>query len=663
MDVIIFLALTVLSLALLILPKTLHATYHFALQLGLMAISSYWAVQAWSHGQTLVLELPFMWAQGTPRLMIDSLSAFFVVVINLTMLTGGLYARGYLRPYQSTKSSAELGWHYFNLFWLQLSLLFVVMMRNAIDFLVAWELMSAASFFLVLFESEKKETVKIAIRYLIQMHVGMVFLMGGFLFAFSQTGGVAGFDGLSAYFEQTQPLYLFMVFFVGFAVKAGFVPVHTWLPQAHPAAPSHVSGMMSGVMIKMGIYGILRVALQIHTNTFAVGLFVLLIAIATGLYGIMNAIVQKDIKKILAFSSIENIGIIGIGIGVSLVGKALGIVDMEALGMAGALLHILNHSLFKSLLFFSAGSVYQQTHTRYIEHLGGLIKRMPTTGVVTLIGVLAISGLPPFNGFVSEFLIYTGLFHGLQAAGLMSDLIILLTFVSLALIGGLAVFAFTRYYSIAFLGSPRHACVSHAHEVDTDMRIPKLLIVGLMLAIGLGGSALLPVLQIVVAPLVTTAAPLELAASSLMGVAIAGGSLVGLVALIWYVRSRQQSGVEVTHNLPWGCGYMYKDADVPLHQYTATSYADNYQELFAPLVGERKERVLYAEEEIFPQPRSFKTEPYDKLEQSLVAKPSEMMLDTVERSAVFQTGKLQHYVLYALAFMVAILLLSVLDWI
>jgi formate hydrogenlyase subunit 3/multisubunit Na+/H+ antiporter MnhD subunit len=554
MDLIILSTLIGLSVGLLLVPKTLQANFHLVLQLGLVGLSGFWAVSVLGTGVNLHLQTPFHFLEKNVPLglLIDRISAFFILIIDFVFLMGCMYARGYLRPYQATKTRPELGWHYFNLFWLQLALILVVSTRGGMEFLISWELMSLSSFFLALFESEKKETLTIATRYLIQMHVGMLCILIGFLICYAHPGGVFGFADLHTHFQTQPPFWIFVLFFFGFGIKSGFLPFHGWLPQAHPAAPAHVSGMMSGIMIKMGVYGILRVVLELPKDSLSIGVFVLLVSIATGLYGIMNAIVQKDTKKILAFSSIENIGIIGIGIGTSIVGKSLNINEMETLGMAGALLHILNHSLFKSLLFFNAGSIYQQTHTRYIEHLGGLIHKMPYTGATSLVASLGICGLPPFNGLISEFLIYSGLFYGLKDATLGTDLLILLTFLSLALIGGLAVFCFTRFFGVVFLGSARNACVSHAHEVEKSMLYPKILLASLVLGFGLGGGAVISLIGTLLTGAGLDALPLEKALNSIYGVSIGGGVLVILVAGIYFIRSRQQKTVLVERGLPWG---------------------------------------------------------------------------------------------------------------
>jgi formate hydrogenlyase subunit 3/multisubunit Na+/H+ antiporter MnhD subunit len=298
----------------------------------------------------------------------DKLSAFFIAVINITVLTGFLYARGYLSSYYQSKISLRFSIHYLSYLWLYLSMILVVIIRDGLPFLIVWEIMALSSFLLVIFDAEDTTIMKTGISYLIQMHVGMFFILIAFLIVERETGEMS-FDALKTYFTGHSNLALFILFFIGFGIKAGFIPMHTWLPQAHTAAPSHVSGVMSGVMIKMGIYGILRVLISVQSNLLLTGIIILVISVISGVLGVMMAIVQHDLKRLLAYHSIENIGIIGIGIGLGVIGLATGNTMLSLLGFSGGLLHVLNHSLFKSLLFFNAGSVYQTTHTRNIEHL------------------------------------------------------------------------------------------------------------------------------------------------------------------------------------------------------------------------------------------------------------------------------------------------------
>ncbi|NLO51615.1 MAG: proton-conducting membrane transporter [Bacteroidales bacterium] len=655
MNIVLFKIAILLTFVLFLLPRKHQYYFGLALHLAIIAITSIWIFNVLALSSTLTLPfIPFL--GNTLSIIIDPLSAFFMLVINFTVLTGIIYAKGYLQPYYNKKSKAEMGWHFFNFLWLHISMLLVVIVRDGIAFLMIWEVMSLSSFFLVIFETEKKETIKIGINYLIQMHVGIVFLMVAFIVAFVQTNAEFSFDGLSVYFASHNPFWLFILFFVGFGIKAGFIPLHSWLPHAHPAAPSHVSGVMSGVMIKMGIYGILRVLLYIPHDLFNIGLFILIVSLATGLIGISLAIVQKDSKKILAYSSIENIGIIGTGIGLGVIGIAQNLPALAVLGFGGGILHILNHALFKSLLFYSVGSVYKQTHTRNIEQLGGLIKKMPKTALFFLLGVLAISGLPPFNGFISEFLIYSGIFKSLHAASLYTDIVLMCSFVGLAIIGGLAVFCFTKMFSVMFLGTARSSKVEHAAEVGTPMLIPDFLIGFLIIIIGF-----IPVIFMRLSASVVVLFSADLSAfqqiiPTLNHISLSSGIFIIIVGLVWLLRAWQQKQHIVKQNATWGCGY--SGANPALHQYTAASYADNFVQLSSKIVNVKKSFKDFDEAEIFPQNREFITRSSDVFEDNLITRPGNKLLAWLEKIAIFQTGKIQHYLLYALVFLALIFLLT-----
>ena len=641
--------------ALFLLSKKYQNNMSLLLQFVIIAITSFWAIKAFTTSN--ILELPFIHLFGhSVSLKIDKLSAFFIFVINFTSLTGLIYAKGYLKPYLPKKNTTEIAFHSFNFLWLHISMLLVVMIRDALAFLIVWEIMSLVSFFLVIFESEKKETVKIGIKYLIQMHIGVVFLMIAFIIAFVQTGAEFSFDGLSVYFASHNPFPLFLLFFIGFGIKAGFIPLHSWLPHAHPAAPSHVSGVMSGVMIKMGIYGILRVLSYIHNDLFGIGLFILIISLISGIIGVSLAIVQHAVKKLLAYHSIENIRIIGIGIGLGVIGLAENMPVLAVLGLGGGILHILNHSLFKSLLFYTAGSVYKQTHTRNIEQLGGLIKKMPKTALFFLLGALAISGLPPFNGFISEFLIYSGMFNSLQAGSLSIDIILLFSFSGLAIIGGLAIFCFTKVFSIIFLGTGRSEKTKNVTEVEPMMIVPDFMIGFVILLIGMGSFVIVPPLMDVVAIFTQNASILSEMAPILNKISLSSGIFISLIGIIWLLRAWQQKRHLVSEKETWGCGYT--SANPALHQYTATSYADNFVQLSSKVTNVKKEFVEFDSEEIFPKERSFETHSSDVFEDYLVTKPANKMLNFLEKIAVFQTGKIQHYLLYALVFIIVIGLLT-----
>jgi formate hydrogenlyase subunit 3/multisubunit Na+/H+ antiporter MnhD subunit len=330
--------------------------------------------------------------------------------------------------------------------------------------------MTIASFILILFEADRQDVRRAALNYLVMMHIGFMFLVVGFVLLYNVTGS-ANFAAIQEYFKMEAPLPLFVILFIGFGMKAGVFPMHIWLPEAHPAAPSHVSAIMSGVMIKTGIYGIMRLLQAIDQNTellYDIGLIVLLSGIVTGLWGVIFAAMQNDVKRLLAYSSIENIGVILIGLGIAAVGHAAGSDLIGMCGLCGALLHTVNHSLFKSMLFFSAGNIYSMMHTTTMNQMGGLAKHMPITAILMLFATVAICALPPLNGFVSELLIYMGMFNSVSDGH--EVLYSIAGIIALSLIGGIVVLAFTKLYGVVFLGSPRSHHVAESTEVD-NLRI------------------------------------------------------------------------------------------------------------------------------------------------------------------------------------------------
>jgi formate hydrogenlyase subunit 3/multisubunit Na+/H+ antiporter MnhD subunit len=344
---------------------------------------------------------PGSFVTGTIPIRIDYLSAWFMLLISFTFLSGAWYGVQYMKQYINQGDNITL--HIVAFILVYTSLVDICIVQNGLVMLIIWEMMALSSFVIIIFEHTKKDVLKAGINFLIQSHICILFLTLGFMWSKVKTGSF-DFAALTAY-TSAQPamtgMGIFLIFFLGFAIKAGFVPFHTWLPLAHPAAPSHISGIMSGVIIKIGIYGMLRMLLLIKTDMIGIGYFMVTISVITGVYGVMLAIVQHNLKKLLAYHSIENIGIIGIGIGLGCLGLGYGSQLLVVCGFGGALLHTLNHSLFKSLLFFTAGNVYQTVHTMDIEAMGGLLKKIPHSGYLFLIGSLAICGLPPFNGFIS----------------------------------------------------------------------------------------------------------------------------------------------------------------------------------------------------------------------------------------------------------------------
>src|SRR5216684_667046 len=415
------------------------------------------------------------WAWDVPYgsffLELDPLSGFFLIPVFVLCALAAIYGAEYLEAYRGRKALAP-PWFFFDL--LVASMVVVILARNGVLFLMAWEMMALSSFFLVTFEDEKESTQQAGWIYLVASHIGTAFLLVLFILL-GRANGSLDFDRFSA---SSGAGLLFVLAVVGFGTKAGFIPLHVWLPEAHPAAPSHVSAVMSAVMIKTGIYGLVRVMLLLGAPQAWWGWVLCGIGLSSGVIGVLLALAQHDLKRLLAYCSVENVGIVALGLGVGTIGLSAGLPAVAAIGFAGALLHVLNHALFKGLLFLAAGNVLHSTHTREIDHLGGLLRRMPRTGAIFLIGAVAISGLPPLNGFISEFLIYLASFKGAMTLDGVNSVPMLATIAGLALIGGLAAACFTKAFGIVFLGQPRTRRAELAHEAGLPMLMPGFVLAG-----------------------------------------------------------------------------------------------------------------------------------------------------------------------------------------
>ena len=660
MSILILRSTLLIALGAFIVPKQWKGYVTLLPILLQVLISTNWAVMAWySHDPLQVAFLDSYW-NGDLVLVVDRISCFFIVIINLTCLTGIIYGMGYLEPYLNKKGSMTISLHYFSFAGLHLAMLLVVMLRDAFGFLVAWELMSLFSFVLVIFEGERELTLKTGINYLVQMHMCFVLLLIGFLYISSETGSFS-LDALGPYFLNHNNLWIFLLFFLGFGIKAGFVPLHSWLPHAHPAAPSHVSGVMSGVMIKMGIYGIVRVLAQVQSQFLEIGFVVLAVSTVTALTGILYAIFQKDLKKTLAYSSIENIGIIGMGIGLSFVGNGINNELLVTLGLTGAFLHILNHSLYKSLLFYSAGNVYYETHTRDLNKLGGLARSMPFTTGVFIIGALAICALPPFNGFISEFLLYKSVFGNIAGSDFKWSLLDLGIFLSLVVVGGLSVFAFTKTVGIAFLGSKREKAPTTIKEVPLIMRFSSFIIISLMILVSILPGFFLSAIgkvAFVFTQLNISEQIIQFTSGTLWFIGIGNLTVIVIFAVIIAAKHYVQSRALIAHGPTWGCGYPAGDYK---HQYTSTSYSDSMRELVGPLVMMDGKHTAFEEEEIFPKHRHFITNTKDWIEEKLVIKPVNYISTGLPKAGLAQTGKINHYLVYPLVFLITIALLTLIG--
>ena len=593
--------------------------------------------------------------------VIDKLSAVFLLIISVAMMSVMLYGRDYIKAHTGRKSAAHLSVHYVSLVWMFLAMMRVVTCRDGFDFLICWELMTLASFLLILFEGDKRETRRAAINYLILMHIGFIFLVAGFVIS-SGGNDLGGFDSLRNYFAGHDPLPLFIVFLIGFGMKAGIFPLHIWLPEAHPAAPSHVSALMSGVMIKMGVYGMFRVVSSLVSDLHLIGVIVLILGLTTALWGIVQAALQNDLKKLLAYSSIENIGIIFTGLGAGILGLSAGSQPLILLGFSGALLHTVNHSLFKPMLFMGAGSVMLSTHTRNLDELGGLSKKMPVTTILFLVGAIAICALPPFNGFISEFLIYLGLLKS-TASGTLA-IWSAAAAAGLALVGGIAILVFSKAFGIGFLGAARSKKAVHAKEVTSLMLAAQMIPLAGILLIGLFPATVLPVVESIIGETFNPYAVGEFGvplqdASGFWSLSLIFGVLILLVIGLALWRRRVQRRQPVAESPTWGCGFTAPDARM---QYTGESFSEGLEHMANSPTNARSRKNRYGDavskEEVFARPHRFGVSHKDRVDRMVSDRWAYLLQKINARLALFQTGKINHYILHALLFLAFVFLIT-----
>ena len=634
---------------------------------GIVLFQSLWVLVS---GQPLFLRLAWpLLSFGSANMKLDPLSAVFATAIALVTMLAAVYGSEYLPRHAGRKTFSPLpkgegtdkknlgvSWFFFNL--LAVSMFVVVVAWNGVLFLVSWELMSLSSFFLVTQDDEKESVRRAGWIYLVAMHLGTAFLLALFLLL-GKNAGSLDFERLSTAAAPGGVFFLLAV--IGFGTKAGFIPMHVWLPEAHPAAPSHVSAVMSGVMIKTGIYGLLRMLTLLGPPPAWWGWTFVAIGVVSGILGVLYALSQHDLKRLLAYCSVENVGITALGLGVGVLGISYKNPMMAALGLTGCLLHVINHAVSKSLLFLGAGSVLHAAGTGEIDRLGGLLKRMPVTGATFLIGAAAISGLPPLNGFVSEFLIYLGAIAGLGSQAhsapawpLMSVLVV----GGLALIGGLAAACFTKAFGIVFLGEPRSGEAAAAHEAGAAMRWPMIVLAGLCVLIGLAA----PLWPLVLQPAMVVVVPESLkegvmasttrTGGPLTGIVFGSYILLGLIVLLLYVRRRLLAGRRVERTVTWGCGYA---APTPRMQYTASSFARPLVLLFRLFLQPRDE--IHPPNGLFPKHAALHTHAPDPFRRYVYEPLFLGVAWLASKLRWLQEGRIQIYVLY-----IALTILVLLIW-
>lgn len=534
------------------------------------------------------------WAWSFPveiiRTRVDPLSAFFLAWSLPMTLLGTIYAVGYLTPYFSRGRDGRAHFALLNL--VSLSFVIVYTVENAMVFILGWEIAAVAAWLLVIWDYRSQKIRFAGFNYLVSTHVGLFFLVAAFMILHSQTDSM-DFGAFSAFLGRPGALrsVTFVLLVTSFGLKSAFFPFHTWLPRAHSAAPAHVSALMSGVIHKAGLFGLLRFTLLMGTPEEWMGWYLLSFSALSALLGVLYTSGQRDLKRLLGYSSTENVGIAGLGFGVGYLGLAWHQPALVLAGFAGGILHILNHALFKCLLFYGAGAIYRAAHTVDLERLGGLARRMPRTAVFFLIGAIAISAVPPLNGFVSEFLIYSGLLGSSVPAGLPRVMFVCIAAL-LAFVGAVSALSMTRAFGVTFLGQPRDPAI----HVEGDAP-PSMLAVMFLHGVGVVALGLVPALGL---RLVRPAARLFLAllpggipatlpdaGAALSPIARAGGLLallIGLLALLGW-RARRNAARHVT----WGCGYSAPNTRM---QFTGTSFSLVFTRLFEGFLPELRREKL-----------------------------------------------------------------------
>ncbi len=606
------------------------------------------ALQVLLTGTAETISFPWPVPLGSFTFTLDPLSAFFLVPLYILTGLSAVYGVDYLKNYAGRKPLG-LAWAAFNILTAAMVLVFTA--GNAVLFMLGWELMAAASFLLVLFEHEKPQVRRAAFIYLTAGGAGALMLLA----AFSLLGAGSAALDFSSFPSPSRGIAsaVFLLALCGFGLKAGFIPLHVWLPEAHPAAPSQVSAVMSGIMIKTGIYGLIRVLGFIKPWEEWWGWTLLIIGAVSCLLGALFALAQHELKRVLAYSSIENIGIILLALGLGMAGAACGADALAGLAFGGALLHVLNHALFKGLLFMGAGSVLHGAGTAELEALGGLAKRMPRTAPLFLAGSAAACALPPLNGFAGEFLVYLGAFRSLNSAG-STAIAGVVSGLALASAGALAAAAFTRAGGAAFLGEPRTERAAKAREAGPLMLFSMRALVLLCLLCGLAAPLLLAPLGRAVASgfgLSFSAAAAGAASVPLLYVSAGGLLLLALIALAAARRSAFL-GVKMPAAGPtWDCGYAAPSARM---QYGASSFSQPLTDFFQPILRKLGQYPVISE--YFPGRASFSSEAQAVFFNAVYLPAAVRIRNLAFRFSWLQHGRLQLYIMYIVVTLLGLLL-------
>lgn len=616
-------------------------------------------------GETVTANLPALFPLAGVRIEFDALSAVFAVATGLVAVPASIYGIGYCLH---GPSSRPVQVAYPLLVW---SILMVPAAGNVSGLIAFWEVMALSSLVLVLAEHHHQPAVRSAAQWYAAMtHLSLLAIVLALIVLSRHTGGDS-FAAMRAGIGNVGPVAKSLVFvlaLVGFGAKAGVVPLHVWLPRAHPEAPSHVSALMSGAMVKVGVYGLVRVGWDLlGGGPRWWGATVLIIGAVSALFGILHALVSSDLKRLLAYSTIENVGLIFIGVGASGLFAASGNRPLAAVAMAAAMLHVVNHAAFKGLLFLGAGSVLTATGTRDLDRMGGLGKRMPITAATFAIGALAIAALPPLNGFVSEWLLLQSLVHSLPSGSAAVAVLMPVAVAVVALVGGLAAATFVKAFGTAFLAMPRSPEAEHARETPRSMRAGLIALSAACVALALAPTVLAHPLQRAIMaipgvadgpPIQTNGVYLRLAGiqAGLSPLLIAGGLAIGMVVVFAVVRQARTTRT-VRDIPPWGCGRTVQTSRM---EYTATSFAEPLQRVFDDVLHPEIDVDVdhHVESRHYVESIRYRVQHHDAFERAIYEPLLLLARRWGDAARRVQNGSIHRYLGYSLFTLIVVLVVS-----
>jgi len=604
---------------------------------------------------------------------LDALGAFFLVIVSLLGVAVSIYSLGYAKAYFGRKNVGVMG-AFYNAMLLSTALLFVA--DNIWLFLIAWELMALTAFCLVSFEHEKAETRQAGVLFFIMSHIDAGCVVLGFLLLFQQSGdySFATLHHIGAAMSPGKRDAAFVLFLLGFGIKAGIIPLHVWLPAAHPVAPSNVSALMSGVLIKAGIYGLARVCFDFLGPTpewpapLWWGVTILAAGTVSAVLGVLYALMEHDLKRLLAYHSIENIGIILMGLGASFIFLCTGYPRLAALSLIAGMYHTINHASFKGLLFLGAGAVVHATHTRNMEEMGGLARRMPQTAFYFLIGAIAISALPPLNGFVSEWLTYQSLLQGFGVTDNLWRLVFPLSGAMLALTGALAAACFVKAFGITFLAQPRSEHAANAVEAAPTMRLGMAVLTAACVLLGLFPAAFIRLLDPLTQQLtgeqisrhLSLANGLALASLSenpgtisTPGMVLTAVCLLPIPLVLWLMFARK---ARTRRGPTWACG---QPGLTPQMEYTATGFSKPVRMIFKALFRPRRDvQREYDFSPYFATNIRFESHIEEVFVEQLYRPLRISILRASRRIRALQAGDIHAYLLYIFVTLIFLLLFA-----